>query len=430
MAAGEATALETTVTPALDARARDRALFQAALMVNLGWLGTSFSMEIMELPVQFLLKEQVKLDANALSEFMFLALIPIYLKPFAGILTDAVPLLGMRRKSYLVISLFLAAVVWLSLALVPRQFGPLLVIYLLWSCCSTMTSTVLGGVMVEVGHEFQATGRLSAQRQALTRAVKFITGPLGGYLSILPFLVPASIVSGLYLGLTAFFAKTLKEVPKQHDRAKVMADLRRQSADLFKSKTLWAAAGLVILVVAAPGFGTPLLYFQTDVLKFDKTLIGTLKSVEAVGAVLGTLVYSAFCRHWNLRRLLAVSILFHAVMTLCYLGYRNRETALIITCVEGMTLVLALLPLYDLSARATPRGSEALGYSLMMSVWNFTTQASNWAGSELYARYKLSFQQLVWVNSGTTLLVLLAVPFLPAVLMNRKEGEAEVVEPH
>ena len=86
---------------------------------------------------------------------------------------------------------------------------------------------------------------------------------------------------------------------------------------------------------------------------------------------------------------------------------------------------MAILPLYDLSARATPRGSEALGYSLMMSVWNFTNNLSDYVGSMLYGIFYQSFSALVLVNVGTTLLVLVFVPMLPAVLMDRRDGQPE-----
>ena len=122
-------------------------------------------------------------------------------------------------------------------------------------------------------------------------------------------------------------------------------------------------------------------------------------------------------------RLLTISIIIHAVGTLFYLGYRSFGSALIITAIEGAAQTLAILPLYDLAARATPRGSEALGYSVMMSVWNLTAALSDLAGAYLHDRFHLSILQLVWLNAGTTALVLVAVPLLPAALMRRRDGE-------
>jgi hypothetical protein len=86
-----------------------------------------------------------------------------------------------------------------------------------------------------------------------------------------------------------------------------------------------------------------------------------------------------------------------------------------------------MLPVYDLAARATPRGSEAMGYAVMMSVWNFTNAFSDVTGSWLYGHMGLTFIDLVWVNAGTTALVLVALPFLPGLLMNSRDGDREAI---
>src|SRR2546430_14113907 len=76
----------------------------------------------------------------------------------------------------------------------------------------------------------------------------------------------------------------------------------------------------------------------------------------------------------------------------------------------------------DLAARATPRGSEGLGFALMMSVRNAALAVSDIFGSWLIERHQVSFFSLVWLNAGTTALVLLAVPFLPRGVVCRGGG--------
>ena len=124
-----------------------------------------------------------------------------------------------------------------------------------------------------------------------------------------------------------------------------------------------------------------------------------------------------------MKKMLILSICIHALGTLFYLFYHNRGTAIAITALEGVTQTLALLPVYDLAVRGTPRGSEALGYSVMMSVWNLTNALSNLLGSWLISHHIVSFTGLIWLNAGTTAMVLIFVPFLPAVLMNRRDGD-------
>ena len=393
-------------------------------LVNLGWLNTTLALSVSALPFQYLLKDHLHLEAEALARLMLLANVPIYIKPFAGILCDAIPLWGTRRRHYVVFGLLGAALLWLLLGIVPPAFGSLLATYLLLNVFLTLVSTVLGGLMVEVGKRENKTGRLSAQRHGITSLMGMAGGIIGGAMAKLPFLIPAGFCALAYAVAAPVFWAYLREPAGQKPTGGPLREVRRQVRGIIGSRTLWSAAGLIVLVVAAPGFGTPLFYHQDNVLKFPPWFIATLGAIGAGGAVAAAWVYSHFCRRLNLRFLLCASIVLHAGLTLLYLFYQSWPSAVVITAIEGATMALALLPLYDLAARATPKGSEALGYCIILSVWNFTTMFSNFVGSWLYTHWHLTFNHLVWLNSGTTLLVLLAVPFLPRALTDHREGEA------
>lgn len=400
-------------------------LRRSATLIGTGWLVTGLAIGITGLPLTFLLKDGMGLMPHEIARFMFVANIPIYIKPLAGILSDAVPFFGTRRKHYLVYSLLMGGLFWLLLGLVPSRYTPLLVTYFLLNLFLVMTSTVLGGLMVDVGQRYHATGRMSAQRVGITRALSLVTGPVGGFLASRPFFGTVQISAVLHFLLAPVFWLFLREEPGQQTDTGRLAEVWRQFKALFQSGTLWSAAGLVVLVIISPGFGTPMLFYQTNTLGFSKQFIGNLAVIGGVCSLLAAVLYGLVCRRWNLRTLLAVSILIHALGTLFYLAYRSHASALWITALEGVTQTLAVLPLYDLAARATPRGSEALGYSLMMSVWNLTNALSDLLGSWLFDHFRMTFHSLVWLNAGTTALILLAVPLLPAVLMRRRDGERQ-----
>jgi len=97
---------------------------------------------------------------------------------------------------------------------------------------------------------------------------------------------------------------------------------------------------------------------------------------------------------------------------------------------NGLLVTLAELALMDLAARATPRGSEGLGFALMMSVRNAALAVSDIFGSWLIERHQVSFFSLVWLNAGTTALVPLAVPFLPRGLIDRRDDAPGVEITH
>lgn len=422
---GAASAAEPAVPVYHGAPEQSSTARRDAFLIGTGWLGTGLALSVAELPFNYLLKDQLHLTPDALAGFMLVAGIPTYIKPLVGILTDAIPIFGTRRRHYLLISLLCAGLFWLALPMVPRVFALLLWTYVGLNIFLTLTSTVLGGLMVEVGKRDHTTGALSAQRVGITRIVGLVAGPLGGLLTKMPFLFTGAISGVLQFMLLPLYAFFLKEKPIAVADTSKLVELKKQFYALTHSRTLWAAAGLVILVIASPGFGTSLFYYQTNTLKFDSEFIGILKAVGSVCALAGAALYGLVCRRFNLRTLLAWSILVHVAGVLCFHFYHSVPSAILITGIEAITGVLAILPLYDLAARATPRGSEALGYSLMMSVWNFTSQLSNVTGAWLFKQFHNEFGPLVWINASTTALVLIAVPFLPAVLMNRKDGDPD-----
>ena len=110
-----------------------------------------------------------------------------------------------------------------------------------------------------------------------------------------------------------------------------------------------------------------------------------------------------------------------ALGTLLFLGYRSPATALVIQGVSGLLGVLASVALLDLAARASPRGTEALAYSLLMSASNLGGTGSDILGSWLYDKMHVSLHTLIWLSAGTTVLTLLALPLVPRSILHRHD---------
>src|SRR5690349_6257423 len=70
-------------------------------LIGAGWLFTNLGYNVSDMPLRFLLKDELRLSAEAVSFFFFLSQFSNYIKPIAGILTDAIPFLGTRRRHYL-----------------------------------------------------------------------------------------------------------------------------------------------------------------------------------------------------------------------------------------------------------------------------------------------------------------------------------------
>ena len=151
-------------------RCPNRPLTYAGIVIVAGVLATTLAQPqvLARLPLQNLLKNELGLDRSSNAAFFFWAGLAWYLKPLAGIVTDACPLFGSRRRSYIVLSAGLAAVAWLALTVTPHTYGALLAMVILINVFMVVTSTVVGGYMVETAQAVAGSGRLTAMRQFVT----------------------------------------------------------------------------------------------------------------------------------------------------------------------------------------------------------------------------------------------------------------------
>jgi Na+/melibiose symporter-like transporter len=393
-----------------------------ALTLAIGWVATNIGLQVATLPLKFVLKDEVHLTATLVSSFFAIGNFSNYVKPLAGVMTDSLPLCGTRRRHYLLFSLLATGLFWILLSLVPRTYGWMLPVYAVMYIGVVFTSTTLGGVMVEVGNRFRAAGRLTAQRIGMFKVAEVCGGPLGGYLATFPFVLPACLGAALHLLLIPYLMRFLPPDPPATLDKGAWAEFARQGRVLVRSRTLLGAAAMIFLLAAAPGLNTPLLFYQTDVLNFPRPFVGLLQLINASGGIVAALLYYPLCRRYNLRTIVALSIVVHALGALTYLNYRSEQTAVFIAALSGMTATFAMLPVYDIAARATPKGSEAIGYALMMSMWNLTNALSDVTGSFIFEKLNRNITPLIWIDALSTLVVIVAVPFMPKALSTREDG--------
>jgi predicted MFS family arabinose efflux permease len=316
----------------------------------------------------------------------------------------------------------MAAVCWFLMGVVPRSYLPLLLTAFGANAFMVIASTVMGGLMVEAGQKYGISGRVTSIRQALQSAVSLGNGILGGYLAAAAFGWTIGIATALLLVLavTTFFVLTERPVAVRNQN--VLTNASHELATLIGSRTLWTSGIFLALVYISPGFTTPLLFMQTDTLNFSTPYIGWMESIEGAAGFLGALIYGVVCRRFNLRQLLTTAIALNVTVTLLYLRY-SHTTAPFIHATVGFAVICSELALMDLAVRSTPPGCESLGFSLMMSARNFALGGSDVIGSWLIDSRHWAFHDLVWLNAGTTALILLFIPLLPRAVMSRKDGD-------
>jgi hypothetical protein len=113
-----------------------------------------------------------------------------------------------------------------------------------------------------------------------------------------------------------------------------------------------------------------------------------------------------------------------AVGQLCYAFYNSMSQAYVIESLWGLGWAAADMSLTDLYMRATPAGSEALGFALMVSVRNLSLFGADWLGAKAMETYHLQFSTLAIANAVVSLIALPIVFLLPGLIVDQQDEPA------
>ncbi len=389
------------------------------------------------------------LDSDQAATFFSLSMLPWTFKVIAGLLVDSVPLFGSRRRNYLMLSALVAITAWLLMGQSPETwkhvglagdgyFYTLLGLSILLNTAIVFGSTASGGLLVEAGQRFGVSGRLSSLRVFAQNLGACFGGLLGGLLA-------AKML--LWVGLIAvapltclFFAAwfLLKEPPLaarvEHGRTfvqqswHVIGSIGSQIKNVLRWQMVLPAL-LLFFLQGVPTFRSTSFYqYQTETLHYSDASMGWLNFIGYGAALLSSGVYLWWCRRVSLRTSLYFAIVLTALSAMPYLFYiaytPYMPRAIAIESIGSFLQYLAYLPLFDLAVRATPKGSEALGYSVLLSVWNVGLMIGCKLGPSLYEHtFHKNMNQLIWLNAGVTLAGVLIVAVLPKMLVNQREGK-------
>lgn len=396
-------------------------LWRVSVVVAMGVMATSLAQDkiLGRIPLRNLLKNGLHLDRSATATFLFAIGFAWYVKPLFGAVIDAFPLLGSRRRSYMVIGSALAALGWLASGFVAQAYVPLFVAMALTCCAMVLVSCATGGLLVETAQASGAAGRLAGVRQAIYALCILVGGPASGYLAGVAFgwtALTCALIAASLIPVTLFFLHEPYHPPQP------FSALRGQLRAIARARTMWAVAALILVFFIAPSTETALFYRQQNDLHMTTVTQGWLTFTSYGAGIITALAYTWLCRRLTLRRLLLTGLGCSVLTQASFLFYNSIPAAFVIEGGNGVGFALAELAFLDLSARATPRGSESLGYSLMLSVRNLALFGTDIIGAHLMDDFGWSFSALVWINVATSALSLPIALLLPRALLAQREA--------
>jgi predicted MFS family arabinose efflux permease len=419
-------------TPDLARQKRER-LF-AFLVVFMGITAVTLAQlqAIGLIPLKNLLKNELHETKASTAAFFFWIGLAWYFKPFFGIFTDAFPFFGTRRKSYILLGAVLSVASFVALIFTPHDYTSLLAVCIMINVCMVITSTATGGYMTEKAQALKASGGFASIFQIAYQMSGVIGGPLGGLLAAMAFgWVGAAGAAIMFLPIPAALL-FLKERRVDIDSRQALANFGGQFRQIVRAKTMWAAACFSFLFYFAPGIQTALFYRQQNVLHMTTGQQGLMLFLNGGFAVVTATAYGAyFAKRWPLRRLLFWFILAGALAQMSYAFYDTMPEAYVIESLWGLGWAAADMALTDLYMRSAPKGSEALGFSLMVSVRNLSLFGADWIGAKAMEAYDLHFSTMAIANGVVSMIALPFVFLLASRVVDHKDspGEAEAIPP-
>jgi hypothetical protein len=370
-------------------------------------------------PLNYYLKEELGLSTADVSEYLAIASMPWVIKPLYGLISDFVPLLGYRRKTWLMALNLLGASGFLWLAGLTDS-GTLVTALTLTAFGTAASDVIIDALMVEKGAETGLTARFQGTQWFWFKIAAVLTAIAGGFLAANFKPSTALHLAATVTMLAPIAVLTASYFLVQEKRSRIdlvqMKETTQSMWEAIRSPRLQLAAVFLVLWCFSPGFGAPLYFHMVDTLHFKQQFIGQLAAFTAVGGVIGAWVFGHVLARRSVAMQANVAAAIAAVLaylTLAQPSSYAQTIAAPLNVSVGMLNQIGSLMIFSLAARACPPRAEGFTFAVMMSIYNGTEQLSSVIGSQLYEHvFHHEFAPLLWVAAGSLATCFLLVPFL------------------
>ncbi|MGB3514046.1 MAG: folate/biopterin family MFS transporter [Microcoleaceae cyanobacterium] len=380
------------------------------------------------LAVSFFLKDELGMSPAEVSAMFGIVVIPWMIKPIFGFISDGVPILGYRRRPYMIFSGILGAFSWVALA--NWVHTPLAAT---GAIAMSSLSIAIGDVIVDSlvvervqKESLSTTGALQSLCWAASAFGGLITAYFSGYLL-------EHLSNQTVFLITATFPLIISFVPWLIAEEKVSIGIDfdnfkyqvKQVQQAVTKKSILLPTAFILIWQATPSSESAFFYFSTNELGFQPEFLGRIRLVTSIAALVGVWLFQRFLKSVPFRKIFGWCTVISAVIgmtTLLLVTHTNRALGIDDHWFSlGDSLVLAamgkiaFMPVLVLAARLCPLGVEATLFALLMSINNLGGVISHEGGALLthwLGVTETNFDNLWLLVVITNLSTLLPLPFL------------------
>lgn len=380
------------------------------------------------LAVSFFLKDELGIGPAEVSVLIGFAMMPWMVKPLFGFISDGLPILGYRRRPYLIASGLLGALSWVWLAIWVDTAVEATVAIAIGSL-STAVSDVIADSLVAERARKESLSNIGSLQSLCWGSMAFggiITAYLSGFLleyfsSQSVFLITATFP--LIVTAVAWLI-TEKKVNYKTDFESVKQQIRL-TRQAISNKSILLPAAFLLLWQATPTSDAAFFYFTTNELGFPPEFLGRVNLVVSIASLVGVWLFNSYLKSVPFRKIFLWSTITSAALGMTVLilvthanralGIDDRWFSLGDSLVLAVVGKIAFMPVLVLAARLCPKGVEATLFALLMSVNNFAGFLSYQGGGLLMHWLEITesnFDNLWLLVVIANVSTLLPLPFL------------------
>ena len=392
------------------------------------------SQSMSSLALQYLLKDDLNVTPSAQSVLFGIVSIPWVIKPVWGFISDAFPIMGFHRRSYLFLGAMFACIMWTVLSLQSSlTWFKVMITMLGVEIGHAVLSTVAKALLVEhcEGREQKYASFLQTYYHVFLYSSSLIFAFLGGW--ALTHGTPKSTIFGI-TAITPGIGATVALFV--HERPPAGLTVKQQVKKLWQvvryaqpgqPYALWRPMLFMVLFSMGPNSGTAMFYFFTEKLGFNPQFISYMNMISTLFALIGVILYQKYFSDVPHRTILCYGMLLTVsfaslpilVVTRVNLqmGIPDQIFMLSDKAITAAVSRIGHIPVLIMGAQLCPPGIEGTLYALMMSMLNFGAMLGEHMTA--LAMFILSVRKGQYDNLPYLIALCCTCAILPLLLLNQ-----------
>ena len=384
---------------------------------------------LIDIPISFLLKNKLHLEAHDLAFFRLISAIPLYLSFVFGFIRDRWSPFGMNDRGYMLLFGAITAGLYLCFAFTPVTYVTLLSAVFLLTISFLFVASAQNGLASTIGQQHAMTGRVSTVWNVFGSLPGIAALLIGGAVSDIlerggidhagrVLFLSGAVIMGTVAAYSVWKPRSVFDNIYVETTTPPLEDIKRlaQHWPIYPAMLIW------LLWNFAPGAATPLQYHLQNNLHATDAAWGQWNATFTASFIPTFILFGVLCQKVPLKALLLWGTVIAVPQMIPLMFANSVQGALMVAVPMGLMGGVATAAYLDLIMRSTPKGLQGTTLMLSGSLFVIISRFGDVLGTSLYDYYG-GFSACVIAITLVYALILPTLLLVPKHLVEVADGQ-------